>query len=80
MTTAGFPVPAGFVLTIGAYEVFVQTHGLTQQIVVLAHAVSADDPHSSETASESIRALFMQGVIADEVTSEITAATLEEPA
>ena len=74
MTTAGFPVPAGFVLTTGAYDAFVQAHGLQQQIVGLAHTVSADDPRSSEVASEKIRALFAQGVIADDVASEITTA------
>lgn len=74
LTTAGFPVPAGFVVTTGAYDAFVQAHGLSQQIVDLAHTVSADDPQSSEAASEKIRALFMQGVIADDVASEITTA------
>ena len=33
MTTAGFPVPAGFVLTTQAYDAFVQANGLQQQIV-----------------------------------------------
>ena len=74
LTMADLPVPAGFVLTTGAYDAFVQAHGLSQQIVDLAHAVSADDPQSSEAASEQIRALFMQGVIADDVAAEITAA------
>ena len=74
LTTGGLPVPAGFVLTTGAYEAFVQAHGLSQQIVELVHTVSADEPQSSKAASEKIRALFMQGVIADDVASEITAA------
>ena len=59
LTTAGLPVPAGFVLTTGAYEAFVQAHGLSQQIVELVHTVSADEPQSSKAASEKIRALFM---------------------
>ena len=74
LTTAGFPVPAGFVLTTGAYDAFVQTHGLQQQIVGLAHTVSVADPQSSAAASEKIRALFTRGVIADDVASEIAAA------
>ena len=72
MITAGFPVPSGFVLTTQAYDAFVQANGLQQQIVELAQAVSADDPQSSEVASEKIRALFMQGVIADDLAVEIT--------
>ena len=65
LTTAGLPVPAGFVLTTGAYDAFAQAHGLPRQIVDLAHTVSADDPQSSAAASEQIRALFIRGVIAD---------------
>ena len=63
LTTAGFPVPAGFVVTTGAYDAFVQAHGLPRQVVDLVHTVSADDPHSSEAASERIQALFMLGVM-----------------
>jgi hypothetical protein len=58
MTTAGFLVPAGFVLTTEAYDAFVQKHGLQQQIVDLANTVSADDSQSSETASAKIKQLF----------------------
>lgn len=74
MVTAGFPVPAGFILTTDAYDAFVQAHGLQQQIVELANAVSADDPQSSEITSQKIRALIMQGEIADDLAAEITAA------
>ncbi|MBV7334511.1 hypothetical protein KFU94_40985 [Chloroflexi bacterium TSY] len=59
MTTAGFPVPPGFVLTTEAYDAFVQANGLPQQIIDLAHTVSADDPQSSEAASEKIKQLFL---------------------
>lgn len=48
MTTAGFPVPPGFVLTTEAYDAFVRAHGLQQQIIDLASKVSADDPQSSD--------------------------------
>ena len=74
MTTAGLPVPAGFVLTTEAYDAFVQVHGLQQQIVELAQTVSADDPQSGEVASEKIRALFMSGKIANDLATEITSA------
>ena len=74
MTTAGFPVPDGFVLTTSAYDAFVQTHGWQQQIVDLAHTASANDPQSSQSASEKIRALFMQGEITPDLVAEITTA------
>ncbi len=59
MTTAGFPVPSGFVLTTAAYDVFVEANGLQQQIVDLAHTVAANDPQSSEAASAKIKQLFL---------------------
>ncbi|MEM7802612.1 MAG: PEP/pyruvate-binding domain-containing protein, partial [Chloroflexota bacterium] len=74
LTAAGFPVPAGFVLTTKAYDAFVQTHGLQQQIVDLAHTVTADDPQSSEVASDKIKQLFLAAdVPADIAESVITA-------
>ena len=74
MIRAGFPVPDGFVLTTGAYDAFVEANELQQQIVDLANTVTADNPQSSEDASQKIRALFMQGVIADDLVQEITTA------
>ena len=74
MTTAGFPIPAGFVLTTKAYDAFVQAHGLQHKIVNLAQTVSADDPQPSESASQKIHALFMEGMIADNLAAEITTA------
>ncbi|KAA3664762.1 MAG: phosphoenolpyruvate synthase, partial [Chloroflexi bacterium] len=74
MITAGFSIPDGFVLTTAAYDAFVQANGLQQQIIDLAHTASADNPQSGEDASEKIRALFMQGDIADDLVQEITTA------
>lgn len=77
MTLAGFPVPAGFVLTTAAYDAFVQVHGLQQQIIELAHTVSADDPQSSEVASEKIKQLFLQREMPGDVIDELLAAWKE---
>lgn len=74
MTTAGFPVPAGFVLTTAAYNTFVQAHGLQQQIVDLANTVSTDEAQSSETASKNIKQLFLSREMPDEIVDELTAA------
>lgn len=74
MAAAGFPVPAGFVLTTEAYRAFVQANRLQQQILELAHTVSVDDPQSGNVAAEKIYALFRQGVMADDMVTEITAA------
>ncbi|MGB1252025.1 MAG: PEP/pyruvate-binding domain-containing protein [Candidatus Promineifilaceae bacterium] len=72
LTAAGLPVPAGFVLTTGAYGAFVQANGLQEQIVVLAGMVSAENPQSAQHASEQIGALFIQGAMSDELATEIT--------
>lgn len=74
MTTAGIPVPAGFVLTTSAYDAFVQTHGLQKPIVELAHTVSADNPQSSEAASGKIKQLFLAADIPNEITTELMTA------
>ncbi len=72
MTTAGFPVPGGFVLTTPAYDAFVQTNGLQEQIVELAQNVAMDDPSAGQMASEKISALFLQGALGDALSGEIT--------
>lgn len=74
MTTAGFPVPRGFVLTTAAYDTFVRAHGLQPQIVDLAHTVSADDPQSSERASKKIKQLFLNREMPNDVVDELLAA------
>ncbi|MBX3051626.1 MAG: hypothetical protein KF753_09145 [Caldilineaceae bacterium] len=74
MTAAGFPVPPGFVLTTKAYDAFVQAHGLQRQIVELAQAVSANDPRSSEIASEQIRQLFWDGEMPAEIEKAVISA------
>lgn len=74
MTAAGFPVPAGFVLTTEAYKVFVQENGLQQQIIDLVHTVSVENPQSGEVVSQKICTLFMQAVMTNDLANEITSA------
>lgn len=67
MTSAGLPVPTGFVLTTDAYAVFIQRHGLQQQIVdTAAHAQTADLP-ALEKAADTIRRLILDAAIPDDV-------------
>jgi pyruvate,water dikinase len=77
MTTAGFPVPPGFVLTTAAYDAFVQTHGLQQQIVDLASKASADNPQSSEEASAAIQKLIVVGDIPEDIQADLLTAYAE---
>lgn len=74
LTSAGFPIPPGFVLTTEAYDAFVQANGMQQEIVELACAVSQEEPQLSEVVSEKIRSLFIQGEIADDLAQDIKSA------
>lgn len=77
MTGAGFPVPYGFVLTTEAYIAFVEANDLQQKIVDLAHTVSADDPQSSEVASDKIKQLFMYAEVPADIVKSVLAANTE---
>lgn len=77
LTAAGFPVPHGFVLTTVAYDEFVKTHNLQQQIVELARAVSADVPQSSEETSQKIKQLFVEADVPAEIVAAVTTAYQE---
>jgi len=74
MTIADFPVPSGFVLTTEAYDVFVQEHGLQQQIIDLASKVSAGDLQSSENASTAIKTLFLEAKLPEAIRIDLISA------
>ncbi|MCP4164864.1 MAG: phosphoenolpyruvate synthase [Chloroflexi bacterium] len=89
MTTAGFPVPAGFVLSTEAYDVFVSENGLQPQIVELVSKVSADDPQladalrsadvlrSGEETSAAIKKLFLAAEMPEAMRTDLLAAYSE---
>ena len=77
MTTAGFPVPAGFVLTTEAYDAFVREHGLQEEIFRAASKVNADDPQAGEEASEEIQDLFLNAEISQEMADALLSAHAE---
>ncbi len=74
LAAAGFPVPAGFVLTTAAYEAFVQANALQDEIVTLAQTAADGRPESAEAAAAQIYVLFRQGTIPDDLAGEIAAA------
>lgn len=71
---AGLPVPSGFVLTTAVYKKFVQINYLQQEIIDHANTVSADDPLSSQTASEKIQQLFLNAQMPDDIEAELVTA------
>jgi phosphohistidine swiveling domain-containing protein len=74
MTTAGFPVPPGFVLTTEAYDAFVSEHGLQQQIIDLASKGSAGEPQSSDKASIAITKLFLASEVPEAIRADLFSA------
>jgi phosphohistidine swiveling domain-containing protein len=72
LSSAGLPVPPGFVVTTQAYDAFVQTGALKDQIVSLAS--QADDPAAFEEAAERIHTLFTGATVAEAMANEIRAA------
>jgi rifampicin phosphotransferase len=72
LSSAGLPVPAGFVVTTGAYDAFVEASGIKGEILALASR--AEDPASFEAASEWIGALFFRSGFPEELAEEVRTA------
>jgi rifampicin phosphotransferase len=72
LSSAGLPVPAGFVVTTGAYDAFVEASGIKGEILALASG--AEDPACFEAASEWIGALFFRSGFPKELAEEVRTA------
>ena len=68
LVQAGFPVPAGFLISTAAYRAFVQDNDLQPQIVALASSGATTD---FEDVSAAIRQLFERGSIPLQVATAI---------
>jgi len=77
MAAAGLPVPCGFHVTTAAYRRFVSEHGLQEQILAAASAVTAGAPATFEEASRQIGKLFTQSVMPETITGAIRQAYAE---
>lgn len=71
MTATGLPVPAGFHLTISAYEYFVESNGLQATILDLAEPEVIEGALSFEPASAAIQHLFDEAALPTEISDEI---------
>ena len=58
LTSAGFNVPPGFVLTTAAYDYFIEQKGLSRKVDKALEAVNVADDRSLQDASSSIRTAF----------------------
>ena len=77
LISAGLPVPTGFVVLTSAYEQFVIENGLQIEIERLAHTVSLTEPATAEHAALTIRGLFEQAVLAQEIKQAVLTAYQE---
>ena len=67
LSAAGFPVPAGFHVTIAAYNQFVVEQALQERILFIASAVVLDQPETFDEASKRINSLFTQTAMPEDV-------------
>lgn len=74
LTHAGFPVPPGFVLLTGAYQHFLSVNNIVEEVERLAQQATPLDLAACERVSQSIRALFAQYPIPEEIAQAISQA------
>jgi len=83
MTRAGIPVPPGFVVTAKAFEHFVRSTSLANDIETFLAPVSVDNPQTVDVASQKIQALILDRArsmpddIANEIMNSFTALNAE---
>lgn len=68
---AGFPVPAGFVVSSEAYKLFIKENFLERPIKELLGSLNTDSPEELARASEKIKKLFLRGKVPEELAKEI---------
>ena len=71
MTTAGIPVPPGFVVLAGAFEQFLKETDLLQDIDAILHTVDQKEMHTIEHASEKIQGLILAAAMPEDIEEEI---------
>src|SRR5829696_4318135 len=77
LSSAGLPVPPGFIVTTTAYDAFVVSNAIGSAIVRRASVARATDPAAFEEVAEGISALFSGGKVPEEMADEIRAAYVE---
>jgi pyruvate,water dikinase len=73
MTHAGLPVPAGFVVTISAYERFSASADLGGRVAAQRGSLNPEDQPKLQQAADELRALVMASVIPTDVGEAIAA-------
>ncbi|MBI2065931.1 phosphoenolpyruvate synthase [Candidatus Woesebacteria bacterium] len=73
MVKAGFPVPAGFAVTVAAYELFLEQNNLGSQIKNILKVTNVDNPEELEASSRKIQKTVVTGKIPEAVGKEVIA-------
>lgn len=71
---AGFNVPPGFIITTGAYKLFVDENGFHETILSLTRNIGVDDAMDFEKISEDISRFFKNGNIPGAILQEANSA------
>ncbi len=71
LTRAGFPVPAGFLISTDAYRALVNENNLQPRILQRVRDLPLDDPPALDGASEEIRAWFDTATFSNELRATI---------
>ncbi len=71
LTSAGIPVPPGFVVLSSAFEQFLKDTDLSAEIDSILHTVKHTEMHTVEYASEKIQALIQSAKMPDQIAREI---------
>ncbi len=74
LARAGYPVPAGFLVTTETYRAYVAANELEARILARVNSARLDDPEELQAASEAIRAWFAAGAIPTDVADGLRAA------
>ncbi|AXE38034.1 PEP/pyruvate-binding domain-containing protein [Acidipropionibacterium virtanenii] len=77
LSTAGLPVPPGFVLTTEAYRQAVAEAGIVGELTSLADAVDPEDPSGAQETARRITGLFAGVAVPAPIRSDLLAAWTE---
>jgi len=71
MTSAGIPVPDGFVVLSNVFDEFIKETDLNIEIDAVLDTVNIDEVHTVENASEKIQALILNSEMPKDIAKEI---------
>src|SRR3989338_2282995 len=74
MTSAGFPVPPGFIVTSEAYFKFVRANWIDKKIAELTKGLDVQDTAKLNRVSDEVKAAIMAGRMSGDLEADITAA------